>query len=116
MKNLNFNLLIFGIALASVLCFLRFLLFNVNAGPENPPNIALVFISLLLCFFLPPFIVAFKSNKLGAVYGLFIGTIPALMVLVLGGVSPIFILFMVYMLAPLGGYFGELTSKLVFKP
>ena len=70
----------------------------------------------LLCFFIPPFLIALKAGKTGAIYGLVIGVVPVIIAFLIGYSTPFFIVFMFYMFAPMGGYFGELTSKLAFKP
>ena len=116
MKNLDLNLVIFGVAIATALCFVAFMLVNVGAGPEVSPELKTILIVWFLIFFLPPFFVAIKATNAGALYGLVIGMAPVLIAVLIGYRVPIFIYFMFYMFAPLGGYFGEITAKLLFKP
>ena len=116
MKYLNMNLVVFGAALAAAVYLIAFFVINVGAGPEAAPEIKTIFIVWSLCFLLPPFIVAIKASKVGALYGLVIGLVPLILIVLTGNILPIFMLIIIYMFAPLGGYLGEITARILFKP
>jgi len=116
MKKLDLNLIIFGIALASALCFVAFMSINVGSGPEDAPDLKMVLITWFVIFFLPPFIVSLKSAKSGALYGLVIGVAPVIIALLIGYILPLFFYLIFYLFAPLGGYFGEISAKVLSKP
>jgi hypothetical protein len=116
MRNLNLNLVVFGAALATALYLIAFFLINVGDGPEAAPDIKTILIGWALCFLLPPFVVALKASKVGALYGLVIGIVPVIFIVLTGNLVPIFMLIIFYMFAPLGGYLGEITSRIMFKP
>jgi len=71
----------------------------------------------MVCYlFLPSFVVAFRAVRAGALYGLVVGIVPVILAPLMGYIVPLFLYFIFYMFAPLGGFFGEVTAKIVFKP
>ena len=106
------NLIFFGCTLALVASVAVILFVNFEPHPETAhPSLALIAILWICVFFTPPFFVASRAAKHGALYGLVIGLVPLVASALIGYSVPLLFAAVFYAFAPMGGFLGQHLSR-----